>query len=119
MDSKKTKTVFEKSALESAENNQESAMRYAYLSTRLFPRFPEETCVSAAKMEFIFQGIAGLVGVVRLLNRSGQLREEQADFGKKKARPLCPLDEEHLWCAAIALSRSLKQTVDDLYDDAC
>lgn len=111
-------TIEESDILEIAGNDEEK-IKFSTLSSRLFPEFPDETKLRAYQMEFIYQGITGLAGVVRLLNRSIQLREDQADFGVRKARPLRPIDENHLWCAAIALSRSLKQAVDDLYDEAC
>lgn len=93
--------------------------RYSKLSSGSFPQFPAETILNASQMEFMYQAVTGLAAVVRLLNRSTQLRGEQTEFDRKKSRPLRPLDESQLWCAAMALSRCLKNTFDDLYEDAC
>lgn len=78
----------------------------------------DETKLHHTDMEFIFHGVTGLSAVVRLLNRSRQLREEKSDFNHAAAQPLRLLEEHNLWCAAVALGQGLKQRVDDLYDSA-
>jgi len=95
-----------------------AAVGCSILSDRMSPRFPDETKLHHTEMEFIFHGVTGLSAVVRLLNRSRQLREDKSDFNDEAAQPLQLLEEHNLWCAAVALGQGLKSKVDDLYDSA-
>lgn|GEM_PF-4380643 len=93
---------------------------YSPLSGGPWPQLPHgvEVCLRDLEIDRLYRAAMGVVGLVRLLNRSACLRAEVEDFEEAADYPLSPFDEGNLWSALSELSVDLVSLAEGLHQRA-
>jgi hypothetical protein len=105
--------------LSNPDGNNNAAPVYSPLSQSPWPRFPDAPiALNAIEAGRLYRMAFGMTGLVRLLNRSMQLRGTLEDFADATDYPLSPYDESNLWSALATLSTDLVYLAEDIHSCA-
>jgi hypothetical protein len=108
-----------KGTLSNTDSNNNAAPVYSPLSQGPWPHFPDApVALNAIEAGRFYRMAFGVTGLVRMLNRSMQLRGALEDFADATDYPLSPFDESNLWSALATLSTDLVYLAEDLHSRA-
>jgi hypothetical protein len=111
--------IMASNTLSNPDSDDNAAAIYSPLSQSPWPRFPDvPIALNAVEASRLYRMAFGVTGLVRLLNRSMQLRGAQEDFADATGYPLSPCDESSLWCALATLSTDLVYLAEDIHSRA-
>ena len=92
--------------------------QHSPLSAPLWPPFDDGAFLNSTQATRFYRAALGITGLIQVLDRSNNLREDREHFEDAADLPLSPNHEHNLWCALSVLSTDLVYLADDLLQRA-